>query len=196
MMRLLRRIAVLALVCAAILLTVPRALFHFGLLGPSSAQRVAAARQAVQVARGYGAKPAVIPAMAAAERELARAEELLARKQEHEARQAAGRAQELAGEAQQAAIIGRDAMRLKAKQVVENLDHRIDELEDIYSVRSKGVGADRARHLFSRMKNARAVSAALVLAWEQQDYDTVVSGEGKAIAALDEMKSELEAGSR
>ena len=73
MLRLLRRIAVLALVAAALLLTVPRALYHYGFLGPASAHRVDDARQAVAVARGYGARPD-IPAMAAAERELAAAE--------------------------------------------------------------------------------------------------------------------------
>jgi hypothetical protein len=190
MLRLLRRIAAGALVLAAVLLVVPRALFHFGVVGPSSAARVAAARQAVEVARGYGATSSVL-AMATAERELASAEALLASKQYREARGAAARAQVLASEAQQAAIIGRDAMRIKAKQVIDNLDHRIDELEEIYSQKAKGVGPERARHLFSRMKHARATSALLVLAWEQQDYDTVVNGEGKAIAELEGMKKDL-----
>ena len=193
MLRLLRRIALLALSLAALLLVVPRALFHFGFVGPSTAEYVAAARQAVVVARGYGATSA-IPALAAAERELARAEALLAQQQDHEARHAAQRAQALAGEAQQAALIGRDAMRVKAKQVIEGLDHRIDELEDIYAQKSKGVGPERARHLFSGMKHARAASAALVLAWELEDYDNVVQGEAKAVAALEDMKRELQGG--
>jgi hypothetical protein len=191
MLRLLRRIAAVALLLAAALLVVPRALFHFGVVGPSSAARVAAARQAVAVARGYGATSS-LPALAAAERELAGADASLASKDYHQARQAAGRAQELASEAQQAAIIGRDAMRVRAKQVIDSLDHRIDELEEIYSVRSKGVGPERARHLFSRMKHARATAAVLVLAWEQQDYDTVIKGEGQAIADLEGMKKDLE----
>jgi len=193
MLRLLRRIALLALSLAALLLVVPRALFHFGFVGPSTAEYVAAARQAVVVARGYGATSA-IPALAAAERELARAEALLAQQQDHEARHAAQRAQALAGEAQQAALIGRDAMRVKAKQVIEGLDHRIDELEDIYAQKAKGVGPERARHLFSGMKHARAASAALVLAWELEDYDNVVQGEAKAVAALEDMKRELQGG--
>jgi hypothetical protein len=193
MLRLLRRIAVLALVAAALILTVPRALYHFGFLGPTTAHRVAAARQAVEVARGYGAR-AETPGMAAAEQALASAEALMAKELDHEARHAAERAQALAGQAQQAAIIGRDAKRVQAKQIIDSLDQRIDELEDIYSVKSKGVGALRARHLFSRMKHARATSAELVLAWEQQDYDTVIGGEGRAIAALEEMKRDLEGG--
>jgi hypothetical protein len=191
MLRLLRRIAVLALVAAALLLTVPRALYHYGFLGPASAHRVDDARQAVTVARGYGARPD-IPAMAAAERELAAAEALLAQGRDHEARDAAARAQELAGEAQQAALIARDAMRVKAKQVIDNLDRRIDELEEIYSTKSKGVGADRSRHLFSRMKHARAASAALVLAWEQEDFDRVVKGEGAAVAEIEAVKKDLQ----
>jgi hypothetical protein len=191
MLRLLRRIAVLALVMAALLLTVPRALYHYGLVGPSTAERVAAARQAVEVARGYGARPE-IPAMAAAERELASAEALLAQKRGHEARDAAARAQALAARAQQAALIARDAMRVKAKRVIDDLDQRVDDLEETYSARSKGVGPERARHLFSRMKHARASAAALVLAWEQEDYDSVVKGEGAAVAEIDAVKKDLQ----
>jgi hypothetical protein len=190
MLRLLRRIAVLALVAAALLLTVPRALYHYGLLGPSSTQRVDAARQAVQVARGYGAG-AGIPAMAGAERELAAAEAALTQGRHHEARDAAERAQALAGEAQQAALIARDAQRVKAKLVIDNLDRRIDELEEIYSTRSKGVAPDRSRHLFSRMKQARAAAAVLVLAWEQEDFDRVVQGEGAAVAEIEAVRKDL-----
>jgi hypothetical protein len=191
MLRLLRRIAVVALVAAALLLTVPRALYHYGFLGPGSAQRVAAARQAVQVARGYGAR-ADIPAMAGAERELAAAETHLAQGRGHEARDAAARAQELAGQAQQAALIARDAMRVKAKLVIDNLDRRIDELEEVYSTKSKGVGPDRSRHLFSRMKHARATAAVLVLAWEQEDFDRVVQGEAGAVAEIESVKKDLQ----
>ena len=191
MLRLLRRIAVLALVATGLLLTVPRALYHYGALGPTTAQRVDAARKAVEVARGYGAR-ADIPVMAEAERELARAQALLAGKDDHQARHAADNAQALAGQAQQAALIARDAMRVKAKQVIDNLDHRIDELEEIYSAKSKGVGADRARHLFSRMKHARATAAVLVLAWEQEDFEEVVKGEGAAVAEIEAVKKELQ----
>ena len=191
MLRLLRRVAVLALVAAALLLTVPRALYHYGVLGPTTAQRVDAARKAVEVARGYGARPD-IPVMDQAERELARAEALLAQKDHQQARHAAESAQALAAEAQQAALIARDAMRVKAKLVIDNLDQRIDELEEIYSTRSKGVGPERARHLFSRMKHARATAAELVLAWEQEDFDGVVKGEGAAVAEIEAVKKDLQ----
>jgi Domain of unknown function (DUF4398) len=193
MVRLLRRIAVLALLLAAALFLVPRTLYHFGLLGPSTADRIAAARRAVQVARGYGARAQDIPDMAAAERNLAAAEALAAKGSDHDARHAAEEALQLAGQAQQTALVNREGLRLRAKRVVDTLDQRVDELEDLYSANSKGVGADRARHLFSRMKQTRAASAALVLAWEQQDYRTVVEGEAKALEVLDEMKGELQA---
>lgn len=192
MMRLLRRVAVLALLLAAALVVVPRALYHFALLGPSTADRVGAASRAVDVARGYGARPGEIAAMAAAERELASAQALARQGRDHEARHAAEEALRLAGQAQQAALVNREGMRLRAKRVVDTLDRRVDDLEDLYSARSKGVGPDRARHLFSRMKQARAASAALVLAWEQQDYRKVIEGEAKALEVLDEMKRELE----
>src|SRR4029450_11906286 len=141
MLRLLRRIAVLSLVAAALLLTVPRALYHYGALGPTTAQRVDAARKAVEVARSYGAT-SEIPVMAEAERELARGDARLGQNAYHEPRHAAEHAQALAGEAQQAALIGRNAMRVKAKRVIDNLDQRIDELEEIYSTKSKGVGPE------------------------------------------------------
>jgi hypothetical protein len=194
MTRLLRIIAVIALVSAAVIFVVPRVLFHYGLLGPTTAQRVAAARQAVEVARKYGATTADVPALASAERELAEAEALVARGEEHQARHAAERAQALADAAQQAALVGRDARRLRAKQVIDTLDHRIDELEDLYSTRSKGVGPERARHLFSRMKQARASAAVLVLAWEQEDYRAVIAGEGRALAMIDDVRRDLQGG--
>jgi hypothetical protein len=193
MMRLLRRVALLALLVAAALLVVPRALYHFALLGPSTADRVAAARRAVDVARGYGARGSEIPAMASAERELASAQALAGQGRDHEARHAAEEALQLAGQAQQAALVNREGMRLRAKRVVDALDQRVDALEDLYSARAKGAGADRARHLFSRMKQARAASAALILAWEQQDYRKVIEGEAEAIGVLDGVRRELEA---
>jgi hypothetical protein len=194
MMRLLRIIAAIALVSAAVIFVVPRVLFHYGVLGPTTAQRVSAARQAVEVAHKYGATAAEVPALAAAERELAAAEALVARGEEHDARHAAERAQSLAGAAQQAALVGRDAQRIRAKEVIDGLDRRIDELEDLYSARSKGVGPERARHLFSRMKQARAGAAVLVLAWEQEDYRTVIAGEGRALAVIDEVRRDLQGG--
>jgi hypothetical protein len=194
MMRLLRGIAAFALVSAAVILVVPRLLFHLGLVGPTTAQRVGAARQAVEVARGYGARAAEIPAMAAAEREIASAEALAARGEEHAARDAAARALSLAGAAQRAAIVGHDAQRIRAKQIIDTLDQRIDKLEDLYSSHSKGVGPERARLLFSRMKQARASAAVLVLAWEQEDYSAVIAGEGKALAAIEDVRRELQGG--
>jgi hypothetical protein len=194
MIRLLRRIALLALLLAAAVFLVPRTLFHFGFVGPSTADHVGTARRAVQVAREYGARAEEVPAMAAAEREVASAEALAARGQEHDARHAAEEALRLAGQAQQTALLNREGMRLRAKRVVDTLDQRVDELEELYSANAKGVGADRARYLFSRMKQARAASAALVLAWEQHDYRKVLEGEGRALKVLDDMKAELKGG--
>lgn len=193
MMRLLRRVAALALLVAAGLLLIPRVLYHFGFVGPSPAERLDAARRAVRVARDYGARPEEVPALAAAERELKRAEELAARGDRHDALDAAEEALRTAGQAQQVAIVNRDGMRLRAKETIDTLDRRVDELEELYSARSKGVGPDRARDLFSRMKQARAASAALVLAWEQQDYRKVLEGRDRVLRVLDEMKRELQA---
>jgi hypothetical protein len=190
MQRLLRRVAVACLVLAAALLAVPRALVHLAILGPSTTQRLDAARQAVGVARSYGAT-SDLPAMAAAEREMASAEALEGRGEHHEARHAAERALSLAGDAQQAAIVRRQGQRIRAKQVVEQLDRAVDELEDLYNTHVKGLDRARQKELFSDMKRARAAAAALVLAWEQDDYPTVLEGESQAKAVIASVKQHL-----
>lgn len=191
MLRLLRRVAMWSLALAAVILVVPRALFHFAMVGPSTVERIAAARQTVEVARGYGAT-ADIPAMAEAERRLAAAEALQRQGRNHDARHAAEEAHALASQAQQAALVRRDSMRIKAKQVVDQLDRRVDELEDLYAERTPGLPKERVSELLSRMKDARATAAELVLAWEQQDYGTVIAGEGKALKVLEQMKKDLQ----
>jgi hypothetical protein len=193
MQRLLRGVAVLCVAVAAALLFVPRALVHLGLWGPSTEQRVAAARQAVDVARTYGATPD-LEAMAAAEREMASAEALHRQGKHHEARHAAERAMGLAGEAQQAAIVRAQSRRIRAKQAIEQLDRGVDELEELYNERTKGMARPRQKEIFSDMKRARAAAAALVLAWEQEDFASVLAGETQALAVISSVRQQLLAG--
>ena len=190
MQRLLRGVAILCVVLAAGLLFVPRALVHLGLLGPSTQQRVGAARQAVNVARTYGAT-SDLAAMAAAEREMASAEELHREGRHHEARHAAERAMTMAGEAQQAAIMRAQSRRIRAKHAIEQLDHGVDDLEELYNERTKGMARPRQKELFSDMKRARAAAAALVLAWEQEDYASVLEGQTQALAVISSVRQQL-----
>ena len=190
MQRLLRGVAVLCVAAAVALLVVPRALVHLGWLGPDTRQRVAAARKAVEVARTYGAT-ADLQAMAAAEREMASAEALHDAGRHHEARHAAERAMRLAEQAQQAAIVRTQSRRIRAKQAIEQLDHGVDELEELYNQRTRGMARPRQKELFSEMKRVRAATAALVLAWEQNDFASVLAGEPQAKAIISAMRQQL-----
>ncbi len=192
MLRLLRRIAVLSLVLAVVVVALPRVLETFGLVGPSTEERLGSARQMLAVARSYGAT-SELPALGAAEKALATGETLHREGRRLEARRAIEEAQRLASEAQHQALIRRDSQRVRAKAIVDELDKRIDELEDLYAERKPGLPKPRNSALLSRMKQARATAAVLVLAWEQQDYPSVLKGEAHAMATLDEVKKELQA---
>jgi hypothetical protein len=144
----------------------------------------------VEVARAYGAT-ADLEAMAAAEREMASAEALHDAGRHHEARHAAERAMRLAEQAQQAAIVRTQSRRIRAKQAIEQLDHGVDELEELYNQRTRGMARPRQKELFSEMKRVRAATAALVLAWEQNDFASVLAGEPQARAIISAMRQQL-----
>jgi hypothetical protein len=192
MLRLLRRVAALSLVLALLIVAVPRVLDSLGLIGPPVEERLGSARQMMTVARSYGAT-SELPALAAAEKALGEAEALARQGRGRQARRAAEQAQQLASEAQHAALVRRDSQRIRAKEIVDQLDRRVDELEDLYAEKKSGLSKARASQLISRMKQARATAAVLVLAWEQQDYPGVLEGEARAIALLEEVKKELQA---
>jgi hypothetical protein len=192
MLRLLRRLAVVLLVLAAAVIGIPRALDELGLVGPSVDQRLGSARQMLTVARSYGATAELEP-LAAAEKALASAEALHTQGRRREARVEAEEALRLAAEAQHVALVRRDSQRIRAKEIVDQLDRRIDELEDLYAEKKNGLPKQRVSELLSRMKQARATAAALILAWEQQDYASVLKGEGRALAMLEDVKKELQA---
>jgi hypothetical protein len=146
----------------------------------------------LSVARSYGAT-SDLPALGAAEQALAKGEELHRLGRRLEARRAIDEAQRLSSEAQHLALIRRDSQRVRAKEIVDQLDKRIDELEDLYAEKKPRLPRPRVSALLSRMKQARATAAVLVLAWEQQDYASVLKGEAQAMATLDEVKKELQA---
>src|ERR1043165_1505825 len=114
-LRLMRRIAILALVLSAILWIGPRVLRELGMLGPSPAESVAAADRALTVARTYGAVSLPVYKEAEAERDRARA--LVGRAPTREVRRAAEHAVVLATEAQKQALVRRSESQQRAEVV-------------------------------------------------------------------------------
>jgi hypothetical protein len=189
---LLKRVAVLALSTAVLLLLVPRMLVELGLLGPSPEERVASAERALGVARAYGAKPEDA-AVRAAEQELATARRLVSEGRGREARGPAGRASAQAVAAQREALVRRDEARRRAKAVVDEIDRRINGLEDLYASVTPGLPKPEVSRLFSRMKRAREASGTLFLAFEEGQHDRLIAEAPKARQVLDETEQELRA---
>src|SRR5712691_936827 len=84
-LRLLRRIAILALVLSAGLWIVPRVLTELGVLGPTPQERVEEVERALAVARAYGG--AALPDFKRAEQERDRVRERARAGKRREARQ-------------------------------------------------------------------------------------------------------------
>jgi hypothetical protein len=135
-LRLMRRIAILALVLAAGLWIVPRVLTELGLIGPSPEDCVANADRALAVARTYGA--ASPPIYQQAEHERDRARELVRNGPAREARRAAEQATTLAIEAQKQALVRRQDTQERAEVVYTDLDKQINELEKLTPRRRPG----------------------------------------------------------
>jgi hypothetical protein len=190
-----KRVAVLALSTAALLLVVPRVLVELGLLGPSPEERVTGAERALGVARAYGALPEDA-AVRAAEQELAVARRLVSEGHGREARAAAERAAAQAVAAQREALVRRDEARRRAKAVVDELDRRINDLEDLYTSVTPGLPKAEVSRLFSRMKRAREASGTLFLAFEDGQHDRLMAEAPKAREILLETERELRAARR
>jgi len=190
-----KRVAFLALSTAVALLIVPRLLVELGVLGPSPAEGVTAAERALEVARAYGAPPQD-GAVRAAEQELAAARRLVSEGRSREARAAAGRAAVQAVAAQREALVRRDEARRRAQAVVDDLDRRINDLEDLYASVTPGLPKAEVSRLFSRMKRAREASGTLFLAFEEGQHDRLVAEAPKAREILQETERELRAARR
>src|SRR6266571_4125299 len=189
---LLRRVAVYALIIAALIWAVPRLLVEFGVIGPTPDERIAAAERALEAARTYGATPD-IPAYAAARKELERARALAAHNHGREARHASRHAQQLAVEAQRLALVRQDETRHQAERVYVELDRQVNDLEKLYSSVTPGLPKSEVSEMLSRMKATRVVTGAVFLAHEREDYQGVVDGEARAREAVAQMRSRLEA---
>jgi hypothetical protein len=194
-LRLLRRSAILALALAAALWAVPRLLVEFGVLGPTAEDRIGEAYRAIATARAYGAGPGQA-ALQAAESEVARAAELQRQGHEREARHAARAAAASAVEAQKQALVATSEVREKAETIYNDLDRQINDLEKLYDAVAPGLEREQTGQLLSVMKVTRQSAGLLFLAYEKQDYATVVEGGPKARAAVDAARKTLESARR
>ena len=135
--RLLRRIAILALVISAVLWVVPKVLTEVGVLGPGPEEYLESAERALAVARTYGAAP--LPDYKKAEQERDRARELVRAGKRRESRQAAEQAMALAAEAQKQALVRRASTQQQAEVVYNDLDRQVNDLEKLYNVVTPGM---------------------------------------------------------
>jgi hypothetical protein len=185
----LRRVSGLALVVALALTVWWRGSAALGIDAP---EQVAAAQAALSVAREYGASEAQ-PTFAAALQKLASAEARLREGDRRQARRLAMSAQESALEAQRASIVEKEGLRTRSEEIAAELDREMNALEHLYGDTVKTVSRDRAAQMLTRMKQARATGAALILAHEQGNYRKVVEGEPAARSFLAETRARFEA---
>lgn len=190
-LRFLRRIAALALVLSVALWGVPRLLVELGVLGPTAEERIDEAVRAIATARAYGGGAGLAP-LRAAEDEVGRARSLAQQGKEREARHAAERATTSAIEAQKMALVAHTEVREKAEAVYNDLDRQINDLEKLYAAVTPGLEKEQVSQLLSLMKVTRQSTGLVFLAYEQQDYGTVVDREARARQAVDSARTVLE----
>jgi hypothetical protein len=191
-LRFLRRASVWAVALAVLIVAVPRALTEMGLLGPSPSEEVEAAQRVVDAARAYGAdeSEANLSAAAAA---LERARRLAESGERRATRHAAAEARARGVDAQRVALARREEQRRRGRTIVDAVDARLNDLEDLYAEASVGKSKEALSEMLSVMKAARQSGASLFLAYEQADYARVIGGEGAAIESLERARAVLEA---
>ena len=190
-LRLLRLIAITALVLSAALWVVPFVLREAGVLGPGPGEWVGLAEQALAVARTYGAAP--LPEYKKAEQERDRARDLGRAGQKREARRAAQRAMAFATEAQKQALVRRAESQQRAQLVYNDLDREVNDLEKLYTNVTPGLEKEQVGQLLTLMKITRQSAGVVFLAYEQQDWDTVLKGEGRARGVIANTREALKA---
>jgi hypothetical protein len=194
-LHLLRRAALYAMVAATLLLIVPRVLLEFGVLGEDAGATVERAGRALEAARSYGAS-AEMPAMRDAERQLQAARALLSRGEKREARRMAAAAQASAVEAQRGALVAQQEQHRRAEAIVDDVDKRLNALEESYTVMTTGLDKAAVAPLFSLMKTARAAGGGLTLAYEQGDYGKVLRDEQRAVEVIESTRTTLRSAKR
>jgi hypothetical protein len=191
----LRRIAFAAIALAALLLVVPRVLRNVGVIGPRPAELVESAASSLEAARTYGAGEE-LAAYRAAQVELERARRLLAEGDGSKARKAALVATDQAITAQRQALARREDERRAGQAVVDEVDRRLNALEELYAQVTPNLDKPATSRLLARMKETRQAGAGLILAYEQGNYRKVMSDEEAVRASLDGMRSDLLAARR
>jgi hypothetical protein len=180
-----------AVALAVLIILVPRALTEMGLLGPSPSEEVAAAQRVLDAARAYGADDGD-PDLQAASASLERARRLAGSGQRRATRQAAADARARGVAAQRVALARREEQRRRARTIVDAVDARLNDLEDIYAEASVGKSKQDLAELLSVMKTARQAGASLFLSYEQGDFARVIEGEGAATDTLQQARALLE----
>jgi len=188
----LRRLAVLALVLAALTAFGPRVLRELGVVGPKVQEAIAGAERSLAAARRYGADDAM-PAVQEAIRRLEEARTLAERGEGRRARRAAAAAAEQAIVAQRQALARREQQRRQAQAITGDVDRMLNSLEDLYGHISPGLGKAQTTNLLSRLKSARQTGAALILAYEQGNYPRVIADEAATRNALEAVREEMKA---
>jgi hypothetical protein len=153
------------------------------------------ASRAVDAARAYGAT-GEMPALRDADRQLQSARELVQRGEKREARRAAAAAAASAVEAQRAALVARQEQHRRAEAIVDDVDRRLNDLEDSYTVLTQGLDKAAVSPLFSLMKTARAAGGGLTLAYEQGDYAKVLRDQPAAFEVIESTSATLRSGKR
>ena len=193
-LRLLRGIAIAALVISAALWVVPPVLTELGLIGPRPEELIENADRAISVARTYGA--ASLPDFQKAEHERDRARELVRTGETREARKAAEKASEYATEAQKQALVRRSDVHQKAVVAYNDLDKQINDLEKLYSATTPGMEKAQVGQLLSLMKATRQSAGTVFLAYEKQDWNAVLGGEAHARDVIAGTRKALESARR
>ena len=188
----LRRLAVLALVLAALAAFGPRVLRELGVIGPKVPEAIAGAESSLTAARRYGADDSM-PAVQEAVRHLEEARALQARGEGRRARRAAAAAAEQAILAQGQALARREQQRRQAQAISGDIDRVLNSLEDLYAHISPGLGKAETTALLSHLKSGRQTGAALILAFEQGNYSRVIADEAATRRALEAVREEMKA---
>jgi hypothetical protein len=192
---LLRRVAIGAVAASLALVIGPRVLVEMGVVGPSPEDRIEAAARTLRAAESYGATRAT-PAYQEAERSLQAARGALAQGNKREARKAAVQAAGLAIEAQRNALLEAEQRRRRAEAVVQELDARVNALEDRFDQVTPGLPKPAVSALLTSMKEARQATGTVFLAWEKGEPERVLAGEAAARGAIDAASRGLEKAAR
>lgn len=186
----LKRLALYALVAAALLAGLPPLLREFGWLGPGPAEQVASAGRAIEAAREYGADERQ-PSFAAALAEHARAQRAAAAGERLSAVRAARDARRHAVASQGAALAERAELARRAGAVIEELDAALIALDAHFESATRGRPRREQSAQISLMKATRQSVARLFVAFEQGDHRAVVEGRAQALATLAAASAQL-----